>query len=106
MAGRAPLPYLQNLERRDLDAEQWRRVSALIDAYDEFAEDKPDSIVLRLLGDRKLWLGLLSDENESTRQIASGQLAALVGSKLEFDPAADPSTRKRQFEVLKAKLAR
>jgi hypothetical protein len=105
-AGRAALAYLRNLRRSDLDAEQWRRVNDLIAAHDEFGEDTPESISVRLLGDRKLWLALLADEVESTRKIAAGQIAALVGTKVDFDPAADLSVRQRQIELLKAKLAK
>jgi hypothetical protein len=105
-AGLAALPYLRNLQRSDLDAEQRRRVTDLIAVHDDFAEDTPESISVRLLGDRKLWLALLSDEVESTRKIAAGQLAALVGAKVDFDPAANFATRQRQIESLKAKLAK
>jgi hypothetical protein len=105
-AGRAALPYLRNLQRSDLDAEQWRRVTDLIAVHDEFAEDTPESISVRLLGDRKLWFALLSDEVDSTRKIAVSQLAILIGVKVDFDPAADLATRQRQIEALKAKLAK
>lgn len=105
-AGREAIPYLQNLKRRDLDAEQWRRISDLIASYDDAGEDTAESIAQRLRGDRSLWLALLSDEQGSTRSIAAKQLSMLLGKKIDFNPAADVATRQQQIESLKSTLGK
>ncbi len=105
-AGAAALPYLQNLHRRDLDAEQWRRISGLLAMYEEPAEDRPETIATRYLGDRNLWLSLLADEQESTRKIATHQLGMLLGRDIVFDATANAEIRRRQLESLQRNLAK
>jgi hypothetical protein len=105
-AGRDVVPYLQNLRRRDLDAEQRRRIAELIASYDNAGEDAADGIAQRLRGDRTLWLSLLSDEQDSTRTIAARQLNMLTGKRIEFSATADAATRQQQIEALKGTLGK
>ncbi len=58
-AGRAALPYLQSLQRSDLDAEQWQRVSEIVAASSDDREDTPERTAVRMLDDRSVWLSLL-----------------------------------------------
>lgn len=103
-AGRAALPYLQSLQRSELDAEQWRRVSEIIDASTDYHEDSPQRIATRLMDDRTVWLEFLADSQESTRRTAADRLAALVGAKIDFDPAASPAARDKQIAAVRARL--
>ena len=103
-AGRAALPYLQSLQRTDLDAEQWRSISEIITASIDEREDTPQRMTQRLMDDRSVWLGFLADPQESTRRIAADRLSAIVGAKIAFDPAASPEARTTQLAALRTKL--
>lgn len=104
-AGRAALPYLQGLQRNDLDAEQWLRVSDIIAASIDDREDTPQRMATRLLDDRALWLSFLADSQESTRRIAAARLSSLLGAQIDFDPAAPLEKRNKQLAALRLALS-
>lgn len=106
-AGPAALTFLSNLNLRKLDAEQQFRIRRIVQSLaQETADDSPEQIALSLLGDRSVWLALLSRDDASTRRAAAEELAALMGGKLAFDPDAVPAVRKAQIAAIRQSLAR
>ena len=103
-AGQVILPFLQNLDRDRLDAEQLSRIRALVDSLSDSYEDSIDRIAIWLAGDQQIWLSLLTRDELPKRRLAATQLAALLGSPVDFDPAADESKRREQIERLRARL--
>jgi hypothetical protein len=101
--GQVLLPYLERLDRTKLDAEQASRVDALVDALAVNYEDNADRIATWLAADERIWLALLSRPELAKRRVAVGQLEALTGQKIEFDPEADPATCAAQLEKLVAR---
>jgi len=99
-AGHVVLPFLEGLDRTRLDAEQWERVRNLIDDLEDDREDKVDRMAVWLAGHEQTWLALMSNDEEWKRRAAGEQLAALVGEKIDFNPAADANTRHKQIERL------
>lgn len=103
-AGQAILPFLQNLDRARLDAEQASRVRALVESLSNGYEDSTDRIASWLAGDPQVWLSLLTRGEAIKRRVSAEQLTALVGAPIEFDPTADEAVRKTQIENLRARL--
>ena len=54
-----------------------------------------------LSGHEQTWLALLARDDESKRRIAAEKLASLVGEPVDFNPAADADTRRKQIEHLR-----
>ncbi|MGQ9576670.1 MAG: hypothetical protein ACUVUC_15285 [Thermoguttaceae bacterium] len=105
-AGRAVVAYLQQLDPSRLDAEQQFRIRRIILALtDTGADDTPEQVAAWLLYDPAAWLTLLCHQTEATRRAAARQLEVLLGNPIEFDPAADPQTRARQIDTLRARLS-
>ncbi len=105
-AGSVVLAYLRQLDFAQLDAEQQQRVRRIIGALSkQTGDDLPKDVAQRLLADRIVWLALLSREDESTRRHAVGQLSALLGEPIAFDPAADQAVRETQIEKLRGRIA-
>jgi hypothetical protein len=102
--GAAVIPFLQGLDHRRLDYEQWSRIQHIIEAADTDEEDRPESVSSRLMADRHVWLVLLDRPDESTRRTAAGALAYLFGEPIQFDPAATESIRQRQLEALRNRV--
>ncbi len=103
-AGPVIVPYLQNLDRNHLDAEQTSRIRALVESLSVDNEDTTDRIATWLAGDVQVWLSLLSRGELFKRRAAQQQLDQLLGSPIEFDPAAEETLRKAQIERLPARL--
>jgi hypothetical protein len=101
--GQVILPFLDALDRQNLDAEQASRIDALVDALSVNYEDNADRIATWLAADQQVWLSLLTRREAVKRRVAARQLKALVGHPIEFDPAAAPAIRKAQIERLKAR---
>jgi hypothetical protein len=100
-AGHIVLPYLESLDRARLDAEQRQRIRSLIDALEDGREDRVDRMAVWLAGHEQTWLALLTRDDEAKRRIAAEQLASLVGEPVDFNPAADANTRRKQIEHLR-----
>lgn len=104
-SGRGVVSYLQQLDPARLDAEQRFRVRRILRALaDMNNEESPPQLAVWLSGDTTIWLALLAREDERTRRAALKRLEAIVGRPLAFDPAADPPTRQRQLESLRAAI--
>lgn len=102
-AGQVILPFLQNLDRSRLDAEQASRVRSLVETLAVGYEDSADRVATWLAGDEQVWLSLLA-RRETVRQAAAGQLSLLAGEPIDFDPAADTATRNTQIERLRVRF--
>ena len=99
--GRPVISYLQRLDSRQLDAEQHYRIRRIIQALsDRSTPDTPGQVAAWLAGDPAIWLALLSRDEVSTRRFAAEQLEGLLGRPIDFDPAADAATRRRQLDQL------
>jgi hypothetical protein len=106
-AGRAVVAYLQQLDASRLDAEQQYRVHRIIQMLTvSSGEDSPEQIASWLYSDPAVWLAMLSGQTESARKTAAGQLGALLGKPIDFDPAADAPTRQKQIEALRVRVPR
>ncbi len=106
-AGRWPrvLPFLEHLEQGHLDAEQRTRLRGIIGLLDDDHEDTVERVVMWLAADPDVWLSLLPRPDESRRRLAADQLSRLIGSPIDFDPAADESSREVQLGRLRTRLA-
>ncbi len=98
--GRDALPFLRGFERAKLDAEQWRRIRNIIAALDNQQGDSVEQTVALLAGDARAWLSLVNRDDESKRRLAMEQLASITGQPIDFDPAAEASVRRKQYEAL------
>jgi hypothetical protein len=102
--GPAVLPYLQSLDHRRLDFEQWSRIRHIIESQEYGDEDLPDGVAGRLMGDRRLWLIFLDRPEESSRRIAAQQMGFLLGGPIKFDPAAPQKIRQNQLEAIQRQV--
>jgi hypothetical protein len=104
-SGTAVLGFLRQLDVDPLDAEQRFRIRRIIGALNEQVEDdSPDQIASLLAADPEIWLILLERPEAAVRKAAARNLALLLGSPVEIDPAADPATQKAKREQLRAKI--
>ena len=104
-AGRVIVPYLQNLDRSRLEAEQRARIQAILLRYlGGDSEDSEQRLASQFLGDQRIWFSLLQRDDAAKRQRAAEQLARLLNEKLDFNPAADADTRKAQIEKLRPRF--
>jgi hypothetical protein len=103
-AGPAVIPYLDGLDRKKLDFEQWTRIRRIVDSQADEGEDTPAAAARQLMGDRSLWLAYLSRPDEKVRRVAARQLGFLLGGPIEFDPAGPEATRRAQVESLRQRI--
>jgi hypothetical protein len=103
--GTVVLPFLQSLDRHQLDFEQASRIDGIVDMQAESTEDTPEQEASQLMDNRSLWAVLLNRPQESTRRTAARQLAFLLGDgSIEFDPGAPELVRKAQAEALRKRI--
>jgi hypothetical protein len=103
-AGQVVVPYLQNLDRSRLDAEQSHRIREIVNSLSAGYKDSVDRIATWLSGDERVWLSLLSRGELVKRRVAVAQLTALVDGPVEFDPEASDAVRQSQLERLQLRL--
>jgi hypothetical protein len=102
--GRAALACLGGLDKRQLDAEQRRRLQTLTGEIQPRRGDTPDIIAAQLIDDVSIWLLLLDDQQPRVRQIAVEQIERLSGAELEFDVEGDPALRSEQAARLRERF--
>ena len=102
--GEPALMYLAALRRQDLDAEQWQRVQSLLAVMSGDREDTVDRSVGWLAGDSRVWLALLARDEPGTRRAAADELRLLLGTTIEFDPAAPADQRAAQLKRLQVRI--
>lgn len=104
--GPALLPFLEQVDRRRLDAEQRARLEGIRQAMITPQEDTPARVAARLLNDQTTWLALLTREDAAQRSAAARQLCKLCPAAVNFDPQADQAARRSQLRRLRQQLAR
>ncbi|MCG8586524.1 MAG: hypothetical protein MI757_17580 [Pirellulales bacterium] len=102
--GRAAVPYLQGLDRKKLDAEQQFRIKRIVLASYGASDDTPGRVATWLVGDVRAWVPLLASDDAGLRKLAAQQLKQLSKQPLDFDPAADADTRRKQIERIRRQL--
>ncbi len=103
-SGQVVLPFLEDLERGQLDAEQAARIETLITNLRVNYEDTADRVANWLIGDISIWLSLAERPELAKRVAARRQLLALTGEAIEFDPDGDDATRTQQLAALRRRL--
>ena len=104
-SGRTVLTYLEQLDPRELDAEQQFRIRRIIMALSRTSgADTAGQLASWLAGDPAIWLLLLSHQELATRQLAAQQLATPLGGPISFDPTADATAREAQVEQLRVRI--
>ncbi len=103
-AGPTVLPYLQQLDRSRLDAEQAARVRSLIDQLSAHYEDTADRVAVWLVWDWKVWMSLLERDELIKRRVAVDQLQKIWDTTIDFDPAASPEQRQQQLAKLRIRF--
>ena len=91
------VPFLERLDLARLEPEQQLRVRRILTGMRrDMEEDPPQQVAAWLTADAGVWLAMLDRPQESTRRAAKTQLARLLGTIVQFDPAAPPEVRRRQ----------
>jgi hypothetical protein len=103
-SGQVVLPFLEELDRTQLDAEQAARIQKLIANLRVNYEDTADRVANWLIGDIAIWLSLAERPELAKRETARQQLLALTGEAIEFEPAAEEATRADQLTKLRRRL--
>jgi hypothetical protein len=103
--GQPVLPFLSQLDRRRLDAEQRLRVDAIRGELLSVGEDTPHRAASRMLYDRSTWLVLIAREDAAQRAAAARHLCKLCPEAVVFDPKAEPVVRRVQLKQLRQQLA-
>lgn len=103
-AGPAAAAFLTRLPQQSLSAEQRLRIDGICRSFSSGHRDEPGRVANELLGDRSLWLSLLTREDAATRTAVADHLSRLVGRRIAFDPAADEKTRQLQVAELQRRL--
>jgi hypothetical protein len=105
-AGLAVRSFLENYDRRQLDAEQRHRLQSIVRALASQSDNgSPEAIASWLATDPRVWLALLSDEDSQRRELAKQRLGRLLEAPIDFDPTGEPAVREGQIEALEKKLA-
>jgi len=103
-AGRSAAGYLERLDAGQLDAEQRYRIRRIVQSFSGAGQDSSEQIAAWMSGEPAVWLALLARDAEPTRRAALGQLEAILGARVAFDPAAAASVRAKQIEELRAQI--
>lgn len=103
-SGQVVLPFLEDLDPVDLDAEQAARVEKLITNLRVNYEDTADRVANWLVGDISVWLSLAARPEQTKREVARRQLQVLAGDAIDFDPTADEAARAEQLSSLRRRL--
>jgi hypothetical protein len=103
--GQPVLPFLVQLDRRRLDAEQRVRLEGIRHALLNIGEDTPARAASRMLYDRGAWLVLIAREDAAQRAAAARHLCKLCPEAVAFDPQAAPVVRRVQLKQLRQQLA-
>jgi hypothetical protein len=103
--GQSVLAFLRQLDSRRLDAEQRRRVLAIVADLSDSSPDCPQRVAEWLAADKRVWLALLSRGDLEQRVVAAEHLSRLCQKPLAFNPAASADERNAQVAALSALLA-
>lgn len=103
-SGQVVLPFLEDLDPAQLDAEQVARVEKLITNLRVNYEDTADRVANWLIGDVSIWLSIAERPELAKREVARQQLQSLTGEAIDFDPAAEEEMRIPQVAALRHRL--
>jgi hypothetical protein len=103
--GPALAPFLKQLDRRWLDAEQRSRLKRIEESLESRGEDTPARVAAQLVYDQTTWLALLTREDGAQRTAAARHLCKLCPEAVAFDPQADQKVRSVQLKQLRQQLA-
>ncbi len=84
--GLAIVPYLRELDRRELDLNQRRIVSELMRDLNGQSDDDPKMVAGWLIGDARVWLQLLDHQNADYQQLALDRLPTLLRDDIPESP--------------------
>lgn len=105
-SGAAGLAYLEQLDPKDLDAEQQFRVRRIVGYLAvKLGDSSAEQIAARLAGDTTIWLAFLDRPEVAVREAAAKQLGLITKSAIEFEANAPQEVRARQIEKLRLSLA-
>ena len=104
-SGQTVLAFLRQLEDRELDGEQRRRIRAIVADLSNGQADSPPLVADWLVADKRVWLALLARGELNQRVSAADHLSKLCHRSLPFDPAGSQEQRSAQLAELTAKLA-
>lgn len=105
--GQVVVPYLRNLNEKQLDAEQLFRIRTIVRGYgSEAAEDTGEAAAQWLAADPEIWYSLAARATAVQRQKIAGQLSLLLGEPvvLTADPASDEG--KKQLAKIRGQIDR
>jgi hypothetical protein len=102
--GQSLVPFLAQLDRRQLDGEQRSRLAGIRRSLAEPAEDTPSRVARRMLYDQRTWLILISREDATQRALAATRLRQLCSEAVAFDPQAEQAVRSAQLQQLRQQL--
>lgn len=103
-AGQSVLSLLRELDSSQFDAEQRRRIRAILEDVADLNSDSPERVAGWLLENKAVWLAILERGPPELRLAAAEHLGSLVGKPV-FDPQATPDQVQAQLTALRAKLA-
>jgi hypothetical protein len=103
--GQGLLATLRQLDQRELDGEQRRRIRAILADLADSGPDSQERIADWLSGDKRVWLALLARGGPAERVAAVEHLRKLYRRPISFDPHAGQDQRQAQLAELTAKLA-
>jgi hypothetical protein len=104
-SGQSVLAFLRQLEDRELDGEQRRRIRTILADLSNGHPDSPPLVADWLVADKRVWLALLARGELDQRVSAADHLSKLCRRALPFDPAGSQEQRSAQLAELTAKLA-
>jgi hypothetical protein len=104
-AGQPLLPFLEQLDRSRMDAEQRARIVAIRQSLMQGEEDSPPRVASRMLYDQSAWLILMAREDAGQRAAAARHLCKICPEAIAFDPQADQAVRRAQLKQLRQQLA-
>ncbi|MBM4090148.1 MAG: hypothetical protein FJ276_12115 [Planctomycetes bacterium] len=102
--GRSAVCFLDELDLRQLDAEQRLHVESIRAAIKAEGDDSRQRVAAWLANDMEIWVAMLADEDGQHRQTARQRVARLANRLIVFDPTAPPNVRGQQVAALRAEL--
>ena len=97
---------LEEIDTRDLNAEQRLRIRRICESMSSHSADTPLSVTSWLKSSPSTWLCLMKNPDWTIRVSAHQRLAWLIGNPVPFNPEASPAIRERQIATLREDLLR
>jgi hypothetical protein len=105
--GQVVIPYLRNLNEKQLDAEQTYRIRMIVRSYGATAdEDTPDSAAQALAADPEMWYALAVRAVGPQRIKVRTQLSLILGEPVTLDVDVDEAAYSVQLAKLRERIDR